>query len=162
MKNFLKSNEGFTLLEFVIVIGLAAMLIGVTTLLITKGRNAVNVSTTQERLRIISTGLSEYFLYKNSLPEQTALGAWPSVLSSYVEPEFRSGNLQHLYKCDKNEVTIETPAFESASVANDIMARLVDQNLCSSASLSGNTIDCVLKDFSGIAKCTATAQQSGS
>lgn len=160
MKRFLRNSKGFTLLEFVIVIGLAAMLIGVTTLLITKGRMAVNVSTTQERLRIISTGLSEYFLYKNSLPAQATSGAWPSSLENYVESEFRSGDLAHLYMCAADDVTIQTPAFESANAANAIMTRLVDQNLCTSASLSGTAINCVLKDFSGIAKCKSEAKKT--
>ncbi|OPY03708.1 MAG: hypothetical protein A4E60_00005 [Syntrophorhabdus sp. PtaB.Bin047] len=158
MKKHLRNNEGFTLLEFVIVIGLAAMLIGVTTLLITKGRSAVNVSTTQERLRIISTGLSEYFLYKNSFPAQNVVGSWPDALASYVESEFRSGDLAHLYMCLGNDVTIQTPAFESANVASAIMDRLVDQNLCATAAVSGTAIQCVLKDFAGIAKCKSTGK----
>lgn len=158
MKGFWKDNEGFTLLEFVIVIALAAVLIGVTTLLITKGRGAVNLSTTQERLRIISTGLSEYFLFKNSFPEQKDVGGWPVALANYVEPEFRDGGeFAHSYKCDKGNVTIQTPVFESDNTANAILSRLVDQNLCTAESaLSGNAIQCVLKDFAGISKCKAS------
>jgi len=159
MKGSWRNNKGFTLLEFVIVIALAAVLIGVTTLLITKGRSAVNLSTTQERLRIISTGLSEYFLFKNSFPVQAGVGSWPGALANYVEPEFRDGGeFAHSYQCATDSVIVQTPAFESANTANAIMSRLVDQNLCTDTSaVSGNVIQCVLKDFAGIAKCKAEA-----
>lgn len=159
MKGFLKNNAGFTLLEFVIVVALAAALIGMTAILIKKGKSSANYSTAQERIRIISTGLSEHYMYKNSLPVQTNMSAtWPESLSSYVEADFREGgSAAHGYQCDSttNSVVLRTPAFESHTAAEAIRVRLVDQNICTDASIitDNNGIDCIVGTFSGNAKC---------
>ncbi len=159
MRRFLRGSEGFTLLEFVVVVALAAVLIGLTAILLTKGRGAANFSTTQERIRIISTGLSEHAMFRNSLPAQAVTSTtWPASLDSYVEADFRAGGaIAHGYQCstETNNVTIRTPAFESQNAAGAIRVRLVDQNICSDASgvTGDNEIDCVLSAFAGNARC---------
>jgi prepilin-type N-terminal cleavage/methylation domain-containing protein len=70
-RNYEEMSEkqgGFTLIEFVVVVALAAALIGLTAILLAKGKAAANFSTTQERIRAISTGLTEYAMFKHSLP----------------------------------------------------------------------------------------------
>lgn len=157
MNSYLKRKQGFTLLEFVVVVALAAMLVGVMAILLSKGRDAANFSTAQERLRIISTGLSEHNMFKNSLPVQDASSTtWPAALDSYVDAAFRSGgSFPHGYQCTGNSVTIRTPAYENDNFARGIMTRLVDQNICTSASTvtTGNEVDCVLKIFANSAHC---------
>lgn len=159
MNSCLRSKKGFTLLEFVVVVALAAVLIGLTAILLTKARGAANFSTTQERIRIISTGLSEHTMFRNSLPAQTNMSAtWPETLSTYIEAEFRAGGeLAHGYQCDTttNNVVLRTPAFESQDAAEAIRVRLVDQNICTEASVvaDDNRIDCVLRAFADNARC---------
>lgn len=159
MKKVFMNRQGFTLLEFVVVVALAAALIGLTAILITKGRSSANFSTTQERIRIISTGLSERAMFKNSLPAQAAMSTiWPATLNSYVEADFRANGLfPHGYQCDTgtNNVVIRTPAFDGQNDAEAIRTRLVDQNVCDGTSVvtDNNEIDCVLSTFAGNARC---------
>lgn len=159
MKSRLRSKKGFTLLEFVVVVALAAVLIGLTAILLTKARGAANFSTAQERIRIISTGLSEHAMFRNSLPAQTNMSAiWPETLNTYIEADFRAGGeLAHGYQCDTttNNVVLRTPAFESQDAAEAIRVRLVDQNICTEASVvaDDNGIDCVLRTFADNARC---------
>lgn len=156
----LKNTRGFTLLEFVVVVALAAALIGMTAILLTKGRAAANFSTTQERIRVITAGLSEARMFRNSLPAQDTMSpTWPAGLTSYVEAEFRAGGVyEHGYQCSSNNVTLQTPPFESNAAAVAIMNKLVDQNVCTSGSSvpnNGNRINCILSTFSGSAQCVA-------
>lgn len=159
MKRCLRNEQGFTLLEFVVVVALATVLMGLTAILLTKGRSAANFATTQERIRIISTGLSEHTMFRNSLPAQTNMSTtWPETLNSYIEADFRAGGeLAHGYQCDAatNNVVLRTPPFESQSAAEAIRARLVDQNICTNASLvtNDNGIDCILSTFADNARC---------
>ncbi|MHB8108838.1 MAG: prepilin-type N-terminal cleavage/methylation domain-containing protein [Syntrophorhabdaceae bacterium] len=150
--------KGFTLLEFVVVVALAAALIGMTALLITRGRTAANFSTTNERIRAISAGLSEARMYKNSLPLQNTLSTtWPAALDSYIEADFRSGGAyEHGYQCSSDTVTLQTPDFESEAIATSIMTKLKDQNVCGTASALDSTkvkINCVVTSLAGTARC---------
>ena len=98
MKKCLKNKGGFTLIEFVVVVALAAALIGLTAILLAKGKAAANFSTTQERIRAISTGLTEYAMFKHSLPVAADMTTdWPEALKDYVEADFRTGAIAHGY-----------------------------------------------------------------
>ncbi len=160
MKKMIGNAKGFTLLEFVVVVALAAALIGMTAILLTRGRAAANFSTTQERIRLITAGLSECRMFRNSLPVAATMSTtWPSTLEPYIEATFRAGGTYaHGYQCDttSNSVTIQTPEFENSDAATQIMNKLVDQNVCTSASsVSGTQISCVLSTFSGSARCVS-------
>ena len=156
MKRFLSNRRGFTLIEFVVVVALAAALIGLTAILLAKGKAAANFSTTQERIRAISTGLTEYVMFKHSLPVAADfVSTWPAVLDTYVEADFRTGAIAHEYKCATSDLVVRTPTFESQTSAEAILTRLQDQKICATGSEvnSSNGIDCVVTAFQGTARC---------
>lgn len=157
-----RDARGFTLLEFVVVVALSAALIGMTAILLTKGRAAANFSTTQERIRVITAGLSEARMFRNSLPAQDTISTtWPAGLTSYIEADFRAGGVyEHGYQCSSNSVTLQTPPFESNAAAVATMNKLIDQNVCTAGSSvpnNGNQINCVLGTFAGSAQCVAAS-----
>jgi len=156
MKKCLRNKRGFTLIEFVVVVALAAALIGLTAILLAKGKAAANFSTTQERIRAISTGLTEYVIFKHSLPVAADMTTvWPAVLNDYVEADFRTGAIAHGYQCAGSDVVLQTPTFESADSAGAILTRLKDQRICADSSTVNKNlgIDCVLTAFQGTARC---------
>lgn len=156
MKKCLRNNRGFTLIEFVVVVALAAALIGLTAILLAKGKAAANFSTTQERIRAISTGLTEYVMFKHSLPVAADMTtSWPEALKDYVEADFRTGAIAHGYQCAGSNVVLQTPTFESSDSAGAILTRLKDQRICANSSVVNKNlgIDCVLTAFEGTARC---------
>jgi len=156
MKRVLKNKHGFTLIEFVVVVALAAALIGLTAILLGKGKAAATFSTTQERIRAISTGLTEYTMYKHSLPlAKDITTTWPAALNDYVEADFRTGSIAHGYQCASSDLVLQTPTFESNDSAKAILTRLLDQRICESDSAVSDTnaINCVVTGFKGTARC---------
>ncbi len=156
MKKCLRNRRGFTLIEFVVVVALAAALIGLTAILLAKGKAAASFSTTQERIRAISTGLTEYVMYKHSLPAAADMtSSWPEALNDYVEADFRTGAIAHGYQCASSDLVLQTPTLESSTSAAAILTRLKDQRICESDSevTDSNAINCVVTAFKGTARC---------
>ncbi|MCK9228207.1 MAG: prepilin-type N-terminal cleavage/methylation domain-containing protein, partial [Syntrophorhabdaceae bacterium] len=53
------NNKGFTLLEFVVVVALAAVVMVATAMLITKGKESAAFSSVKDNIQIIQAGLAE-------------------------------------------------------------------------------------------------------
>jgi prepilin-type N-terminal cleavage/methylation domain-containing protein len=151
----LKSDRGFTLLEFVVVMALAALVMVAATILVGKGRESSQVSATSDRLRVITTGLTEYKMVKNGLPAQgSSSTTWPNTLSAYIPDTLRAGGTFPFgYQCAGSTVTIRTPAFDSTTEAQNIATKLANQGVCATATANGSAIDCALADFNNNTTC---------
>ena len=155
----IKNNKGFTLLEFVVVIALAAVIMVAVALLITKGKDSASFSDTNDKLQIVQAGLAERKVYNPNMPLQTtASTTWPAALTPYIPAELRAGGtFPHSYQCNAatNQIVVVTPALQDAAQADAVLQRLKDNNTCSAASTAtaGFAIQCIMKPFDGTARC---------
>jgi len=155
----LGNNKGFTLLEFVVVIALAAVIMVGVSILITKGKESAAFSDTNDKLQIIVAGLAERKVFNSAMPLQAAASTtWPAALEPYIPSDLRAaGAFPHSYQCvaATNQVTIGTPVLQDNPQATSVLQRLKDNNTCSAASTVGATfgINCVVKAFDGSANC---------
>lgn len=154
-----RESRGFTLLEFVVVIALAAVIMAAVALLITKGKHSANFSSTNDKLQLIQAGLAERKIFNPRMPLQAASSTtWPNALTPYIPADLRGGGtFPHAYQCSSatNQVVILTPVLEDADQAASVLQRLKDNSTCSAAStVSGTAINCILKAFDGTASCS--------
>lgn len=154
-----KNARGFTLLEFVVVIALAAVIMAAVALLITKGKHSAGFSAANDNLQLIQAGLAERKVFSPKMPLQAALSTtWPAAMTPYIPADLRGGgNFPHAYQCvaATNQITIQTPVLEDATQAASVLQRLKDNNTCSATStVVGNNINCILKAFDGTASCS--------
>ncbi|HOC45022.1 MAG TPA: prepilin-type N-terminal cleavage/methylation domain-containing protein, partial [Syntrophorhabdaceae bacterium] len=62
------NNKGFTLLEFVVVVALAAVVMVATAMLITKGKESAAFSSVKDNIQIIQAGLAERWVFSPKMP----------------------------------------------------------------------------------------------
>lgn len=146
-----EKEDGFTLIELILVIALGAMVVLGAMMLYQRGRDSAQLNTHVNALQAVVSGLGEYKMYKASLPAAT--GAWTG-LENYVDTAI-SGSYK--YNCASGVVTIETPALDDATQATKVLGRLVDQGTCGAGSATAGTpankIDCIPPSLNGSAGC---------
>ena len=145
----IKKNEGFTLVELVLVIALGALIMLGAMTLYSKSRETATADQIIKGTHTIMAGLTELRLYKGALP---AGSSWPASASNYVSSDLTS---TYGYSCSSGVLRITSPACDSAEQASKVLAKLTDQTLCESGSTvtTGNRIVCVVKGFNGNAGC---------
>jgi len=155
----LGSTGGFTLLEFVVFIALAAVVMASVAILITKGKESAAFSSTNDNLQIVQAGLAERKVLNPNMPLQAASSTtWPAALGSYIPADLRAGGTYpHAYMCPAatNQITITTPVLQDADQAGSVLQRLIDNKTCAAASTvsATNAVQCVLVAFDGNASC---------
>jgi len=150
-------NAGFTLIEVILVIALGATIVLAAMALYSRGRDSAVVNTNVNGLQNVVAGLSEYKMYKGSIPPATswsaATTAAPS-LANYVDSTAQSN---YGYKCASGVLTITTPAADNAAQATKVLGKLTDQGTCDTGSAINGTstskIDCIIPSFNGSAGC---------
>lgn len=153
------NNKGFTLLEFVVVVALAAVVMVATAMLITKGKESAAFSSVKDNIQIIQAGLAERKVFSPKMPlAATSSTTWPTDLDPYIPADLRAdGNFPHGYKCAAadNQVVIETPVLDDAKQATSVLQRLKDAGTCTAASTAASSkISCILTAFDGTANCS--------
>lgn len=155
----LGNTRGFTLLEFVVVIALAAVVMASAAILITKGKESAAFSSTNDNLQIIQAGLAERKVLNPNMPLQASSSTtWPAALGSYIPADLRAGGTYpHGYQCvaATNQITITTPVLQDADQAGSVLQRLIDNKACTSSSVvsGSNAVQCILVAFDGSASC---------
>ncbi|MBT9168150.1 MAG: hypothetical protein DDT19_01495 [Syntrophomonadaceae bacterium] len=148
------NNAGFTLIEFVAVVALIAVLAAGAAILIGKARESAALSEVSSKLRTIEIGLTEFFTYRGNLPTQ---GKWPAgfpvTLHAYISPELRTGGKTFDYACGGNHVWIRTSPLSSPAEAANVATKLRDAGICSHTHLDGLRVLCILQRFTGNANC---------
>ena len=156
-KTKVKEDSGFTLIELILVIALGAMIVLGAMVLYARGRDSAVVNTTVQGLQNVVSGLSEYKMYKGSIPAATswtaAITAVPS-LANYVDSTTQSS---YGYKCASSVLTITTPAADNAAQATKLLGKLMDQGTCDTGSVintgSSSKVDCIIPSFNGSSGC---------
>ena len=143
----IRSTRGFTLLEFVVVIALAAVIMASVAALINKGSDSGAFNSTNDDLKLIITGLSEIKALKKTLPLQGG-ATFPAGCNSYISADIRS---RYGYQCSTTITYIYTPEFKSVEQSLAVYTKLVDAGICSSAypHTGGTRFWCRLGVFDG-------------
>jgi prepilin-type N-terminal cleavage/methylation domain-containing protein len=146
-----RKEEGFTLVELILVIAVGTMIMVAALVLFNKSRDTAVTDTNAKNLHTILAGLSELRTYKGAL---TAGVTWPADTTSYVDTTLSS---QYGYGCASGVLTITTPAADSTAQANRLLTKLKDQKLCDTGSaINGanpSKVDCIVQSFNGSAGC---------
>ena len=160
MLTSIRNNKGFTLLEFVVVIALAAVIMVGVSILITKGKESAAFSDTNGKMQIIIAGLAERKVFNPNMPVQAALNTtWPAALNPYIPADLRvGGTAPHAYQCAAgvNNVVVRTPQLQDTQQATAVRQRLIDNGTCTAASPAVTAdfrIDCIVAPFAGSASC---------
>lgn len=144
-----KKEQGFTLIELILVIAVGAMIMLAAMVLYNKSRDTAVTDTNVKNIHTIMAGLSELRMYKGKL---TAGATWPTDTGSYVESSLSS---QYAYSCASGVLKITTPASDDAAQAARLLTKMSDQGLCDTGSaVVGTTkVECIIKSFNGSAGC---------
>ncbi|MDA8103744.1 MAG: type II secretion system protein [Nitrospiraceae bacterium] len=146
-----KGEEGFTLIELILVIALGAMIMLTAMILYNKSRDAAVTDTNVKSVHTIMAGLSELRLYKGKL---SAGSSWPADTAAYVDSSLTAS---YGYNCSSGVLTITTQKADNPAQAGRILTKLQDQNLCDSGSaINGSDatrVDCIITSFNGSSGC---------
>jgi prepilin-type N-terminal cleavage/methylation domain-containing protein len=151
VKRVAAGEEGFTLVEIILVIAVGAMIMVAAMILYNKARDTAVTDTNAKSIHTIMAGLSELRMYKGKLSSGST---WPADTTSYVDTVLSSA---YGYSCASGVLTVTTSAADNAAQATRLLQKLKDQGLCdtSSAINSGNAtkVDCIITSFNGSAGC---------
>ena len=169
----LKGSKGFTLLEFVVVIALAAVVLTGTAIAVNKGRESALFGDINNELQSAIAGFAEMKVVRGGLLN-TAEGVWVSVpgtpaLKQYLPESMHSSPPTWNYQCSGNHVylhpTLITTKVPSAQRAN-LLQRLIDAGTCvpyagdgvpysagKGSWIGADHFVCEVKAFSGNARC---------
>ncbi len=99
-------QDGFTLLEMLIVVGIIAVIVGVALPNFRGTQDEANNSAAKAELRTIATGLESYATHNdNSFPTKLSdlTKATPKIVSEVPADPFQSGGKEYSYKLSKNK-----------------------------------------------------------
>ena len=121
--------KGFTLLEFVVVIALAAVIMASVAILINKGSDTSSFSSASDDIKIITAGLTEKATLSKGLPVADSW-SWPSALQNYIPSDLRS---KWSYLCvtgGKYAYIWSNQKCKDAAQCTAILQRLIDSGVC--------------------------------
>ena len=159
MLTSIRNNKGFTLLEFVVVIALAAVIMVGVSILITKGKESAAFSDTNGKMQIIIAGLSERKVFNANMPAAAGSTTWPATLTPYIPADLRAGGTApHSYQCTAGtqNITVTTPVLQDAQQAAAVLQRMKDNGTCTAASTASgaHAVQCIVAPFAGSANCS--------
>lgn len=144
-------EEGFTLMELLLVVALIAMMIVATLLIYPNARLSTVTNVTDSDLNNIVSSISEYRTYKGSIPADTS---WPGALTNYVDANLQT---KYGYNCASGVLTITTGPADNNTQATRLLSKLTDQGICDTGSAinagTNTEIDCIIPSFNGSAGC---------